>query len=122
MTQTPIQIIDKYLEGSAEIAELLSSLTVDVDECNLALSDLDHFLELEDLTEEELVKLQKLRKCTLISRRKAKDNVRVIDQILPTQTEGRTTKDRYEYAIRNLRSRVYTPRKVTLEQALGREE
>lgn len=117
----PTSIIDKYLEGSADISALLDSLTRDIDECNLALSDLDHFLELEDLSDEDLVKLQKLRKCTLVSRRKAKDLTRVIDQILPTQIEGRTTRDRYEYAIRNLESRVYTPRRVTLDQALGRD-
>lgn len=118
----PNSIIDRYLEGSADISALLGSLTTDVDECNLALSDLDHFLELEELNEEELAQLQKLRKCTLVSRRKAKDLIRVIDQILPTQIEGRTTQDRYEYAIRNLQARVYTPRKVTLDQALGRED
>lgn len=119
---TPNEIIDKYLEGSLDISTLQRDLHSEVEECNLALSDLDHYLELEELTPEEGVILQKLRQCTLKSRRKNKDFIRVIDQILPTQTEGRTTQDRYEYAIRGLANRVYTPKVVTLDKALGRAE
>lgn len=112
-------IIEEYLKGSIAVADLLMRLGSEVDECNLALSDLDHFLELEDLDDHQLATLQKLRKCTLESRRRGKDTIRVIDQILPRQIEGRTTSDRYEYAIRNMEHRVYTPRVLTIEQVLG---
>lgn len=113
------EIIDLYLKGSAEIATLLDQLQIEIDDYNMSLSDLDHYLELEEaLTVEQLKALQDTRREVLLERRKAKDMVRVIDQILPKQIEGRTTQDRYEYAVRNLEGRVYTPRKITLEEAI----
>lgn len=114
----PTEIINRYLKGFVDVAELFAHLHVQVEDCNLILSDLDHFLELEDLENLELANIVIRRKQTLIDRRKSKDMVRVIDQILPKQTEGRTTQDRYEYAIRNLDARVYTPRKITFEDAI----
>ena len=116
--KSTMEIVEDYLNSSYAIAGRLIDLLGEVDECNLSLSDLDHFLELEDLSPEELVTIQTLRKCILKERRKAKDYVCVINQIVPKQIEGRTTRDRYEYAIRNLDNRVYTPRVVSLEKAL----
>lgn len=113
------KIISEYLTSSADIADLLVDLTEEVEVFNLTLSDLDHFLELEDLTKEEEMRISDLRKKSLVDRRRSKDMIRVIDQILPKQLEGRTTQDRYEYAIRNLEERLYSPRKITLEYAKG---
>lgn len=113
----PTGTINSYLQSSIDMSGLLSKLNGDVEDCNLILSDLDHFLELEDLSDADTAMITIRRKHTLVERRRAKDMVRVIDQILPKQIEGRTTQDRYEFAIRNLDSRVYTPRKITLEEA-----
>lgn len=69
------------------------------------------------MTDSEIAHITLRRKNTLVERRRAKDFARLIDQILPKQVEGRTTQDRYEHAIRTMESRVYTPRKITLEEA-----
>lgn len=117
-----ISNIEEYLDKSLVVANILVGLNAEIYDSNLILSDLDHFLELEDLTDEELRKITELRKKTLLDRRKAKDIVSVIDQVLPKQVEGRTTADRYEFAIRKLKDRVYTPRKITLEDAIGEDK
>lgn len=118
----PLTAIDAYLESSKDMSELLVEQNSLVEEYNMVLTDLDHFLELEDLKEDEVARLTEFRKSALHNRRRAKDFVRVIDQILPRQMEGRTTQDRYEYAVRRLDERIYTPRKVTLEEVLDRSE
>ena len=111
-------IIDNYLEGSEDIARALENLNVEVETGNLILSDLDHFLELEDLTDDQIHNLTVRRKVILTERRRCKDIISVIDRILPKQIEGRTTRDRYEHAIRSLDTRVYSPRKIKLEEAI----
>lgn len=117
---TQIEIIQKYLDGSADIADLLKKLQGNIEDYNLVLSDLDHFLELEELSPEECVKILLYRKDVLQERRRDKDTIRVIEQILPKQIEGRTTQDRYEYALHQLSERVYTPRKLVLNELLDR--
>mgnify|MGYP000362612954 CR=1 FL=1 len=109
--------IDVYLEGSKDISDTLIELNAYVSDCNMTLSDLDHFLELEDLTNPQVANLTLRRRKALRDRRRAKDFMSVIDHILPKQTEGRTTQDRYEFAVRGLGERVYTPRKINVEEA-----
>lgn len=113
----PTVIVNSYLQSSIDMSSLLTRLNNNVEDYNLILSDLDHFLELEDLDNVDTIQITKRRKHTLVERRRAKDMIRVIDQILPKQIEGRTTQDRYEFAVHNLNSRVYTPRKISLEEA-----
>lgn len=112
------EIVDFYLRSSSELSELLNEMNADVDECNLLLSDLDHFLEIEELTPEQTANLTLRRKEILSRRRRAKDYVYVIDQILPKQIEGRTTQDRYEFAVNKLGERVYSPRRISLDEAV----
>lgn len=114
-------IVQNYLEGASAIADLLVELNTQVDDHNMSLSDLDHFLELENMSYEEGLSIMAMRKESLVARRKAKDNARVIDCILPKQIEGRTTKDRYDHALHSLSERGYTPRKLKLETVLNRE-
>ena len=116
------EVIENYLSGSYGIATLLDGLTKESNDFNLMLSDLDHFLELEDLTDVQIARLTILRKKVLQDRRSAKDSIHIIERILPKQVEGSTTKDRYESAVHNLASRVYTPRKLVLSDILGNGE
>lgn len=118
---TRIEIIDTYLNGSYDIAALLDELTKESNDFNLMLSDLDHFLELEELTNEQIARLTILRKKILCDRRSAKDQIHIIERILPKQVEGSTTKDRYDSAVHNLSTRVYTPRKLVLSELLDPE-
>lgn len=114
------ETIDVYLQSSLNMSDLREAKIVEVEDSNAILSDLDHFLELEDLSDDQVRALTSRRVKTLSDRRRAKNMIRVIDQILPKQIEGRTTHDRYEFAIRNLEERVYTPRKITLEEACAK--
>lgn len=113
------EIIQRYLDSSKDISDLNDQMAVTVEDCNLSLSDLDHFLELEELSESQMMILVKKRKAILEERRSAKDNIRVIDQILPKQLPERTTMDRYLYAVNGLKDRVYTPKRIQLSDALG---
>lgn len=110
--------IDSYVDNFKTMAENLNELQGYVSECNLKLNDLDHFLELESLEPHQMANLTLRRKVILMERRKAKDFLSIIENIVPKQTEGRTTRDRYDIAIRNLSNRVYTPRVIELDDAV----
>ena len=113
--------IQKYIEYSEKISDLRDELEAQVEWSNLALSDLDHYLELEVLDNEERDLIVTKRHSILIARRKSKDYIRVIDHILPKQIEGRKTRDRYEFAIRQLDARVYSPRSLSLREVIDRD-
>ena len=113
--------VQDYLEAATGIAEAHTHLTMQVRDYGLSLSDLDHFLELEELSPDEVARITLMRKSLLAERRNAKDNICVIDCILPKQVEGRTTMDRYNHAVHGLGERVYTPRQLVLSEILERE-
>lgn len=112
-------VIERYIAQSEEIVELSRTLEDSVDQCNLTLQDLDHYLELEDMTQEELRLLQNLRCLTLKERRRYKNKVAIIGQV--THRHANSATDRYKLAVRNLNGRRYSPRVVTLDKALGRD-
>lgn len=118
LTQTK-KDIDLYLEGTSSVSTALQDLKGQINIYNQILSDLDHFLELEDLSDADILKLSIARKSNLLERRRHKDYLSVIESILPTQIEGKTTHDRYENAIKNLGQRVYSPRQLTLTEVIG---
>lgn len=111
--------IESYLEGTSTMIAALDKVKEELNITNQALTDIDHFLELNELNDDQLLNLVKSRSSVLLERRRYKDAQTVIESILPKQVEGRTTKDRYDNAINKLGVRIYTPRVLDIEDVIG---
>ena len=113
------KLIQSYLQSSEELDAMSNKAQDTITAAHAVLLDLDHYLELGDLSDEDTNALISYRELILAERRSAKNLRRVIDSILPRQT-GRTTRDRYEDSIRKLGDRVYHHRKVTCDDVLNK--
>lgn len=111
--------IESYLEGTSTMIAALDKVKEELNIANQALTDIDHFLELNELNDDQLLNLVKSRSSVLLERRRYKDAQTVIESILPKQVEGRTTQDRYDNAINKLGVRIYTPRVLAIEDVIG---
>ncbi len=116
------EIISKFADSFADMDSLQVNSDNKVRILNRMLTDLDHYLELNELTSEQLIKLTARRMEVLKTRRQYKNAIELIESVLPRQRPGGTARDYYERRMQSFGMRSYVTKELSLEDALKEGE
>ncbi len=111
--------ISEFLGAAETLPYLIKELEANAEYQQKVLVDLDHYLELNHLTESERKVLTEKRLQALQLRREAKNQIRRIEGLLPRYPNGVTPKQRDGVILKSLANREYTPRAKPLADILS---
>lgn len=107
-----LQIIDNNVTALRLVKK---QATNRLKETEQGLSDLNHFLELHNLDAVKMVKMAKAQKILLQERRKAKDTIIYVGNLMGNLPVKNTLTSQYDSAVKGNKNRKYTPRQLSLD-------